>query len=420
MVPRSPDAGLPARDGLPLRLLLVLALLSATAPLSVDFYLASFPAIATSLETDAGAVQLTLTAFLVGLGVGQVLWGPVTDHLGRVRPLLVGCTVSTLAAAVAVLAPTIEVLIGARFVQALAGAAGIVVARAVIADLLEGFAAARAMSLMMTIKSIAPVAAPAIGGAVAGHVPWRGVLGIVLAVTVLQLVGALTTVRESLPPQRRTPRVQYASLGRLFGRPAFLGYAATVLFTFGALMTYISSSSFVYQGVLGTTELVYGLLFALNAIGLTIGGLVSARLARRRVHPARTVSLALPVTVASTAAVLVVAVSPLPAWVLAMPLFPMVTSAGFVMGNTSALALQQSRDVAGAGSALVGGLMFLFGGVVSPLGGIAGDDTAVPMALVMVVSSACALGSFVLTRRYVRGHPAAERAFTAEVVTADR
>lgn len=389
-------------DDLGVRLMLVLSLLAATAPFSIDLYLASFPAVRESLDTDTSSVQLTLTAFLVGLACGQVLWGPVADRFGRVRPLLVGCSVSAVAAAVVVLAPTVEVMIAARFVQALGGAAGVVICRAVIADRLEGFAVARAMSLMASLTSLAPVLAPFVGGALAGHVSWRGILAIVLALTVLQILGVATTVRESLPPERRSTTLSYRHLGGLLRRPVYLGYASTAMFTFGMLMSFVSTSSFVYQGVIGTSELGYGLGFAVNAAGMSAAALVSVRLAGRRVPPALTVTYALTVAAAACAVLLALAVSPLPAWLLLAPLLVAVTSIGFVMGNSGALVMAQSRDYAGSGSAVMGAMMFLFGGLVSPLGGLAGDQTAVPLAVVMLVCSSAALASILVTGRIRR------------------
>jgi len=404
-----PATGAPA-ERLGLCLLLVLALLAATAPLATDFYLPALPALQDGLHTDTSSVQLTLTAFLVGLGLGQVLWGPISDHVGRLRPLLVGSALSCVGAAVAALAPTIEVLVAARFFQALAAAAGVVICRAIIADLLEGYAAARAMSLMLTIFGAAPVIAPVVGGALAGPLSWRWILALVLAMTVVQLAAVLTTVRETLPPERRTPRVSFRHIGGLLGRTGFRFYAATSMCTFGALMSYIASSSFVFQTVIGTSELVYGLCFGVNALGLTLGGFVSARLARHEVHPARTLAVSLPTLVVGAALVLAVALSALPAWLLAVPLFVAVTAVGFTTGNSAALALEHSRDLAGSGSAVIGGLMFLLGGVVSPLVGIGGEHTAVPFAVSMLVCGACALGAFTLARRWVAHHPETEAA----------
>ncbi|MCD4534334.1 multidrug effflux MFS transporter [Nocardioides sp. cx-169] len=381
------------------RLLVVLALLSATAPVSIDLYLASFPAVRDSLRTEASSVQLTLTAFLAGLAIGQIFWGPIADRFGRLRPLLVGCAVSTVAAAAAVFAPTIEVLIAARFFQALAGAAGVVICRAIVADRLQGFAAARAMSLLASLTSIAPVLAPLFGGALAGHLSWRAILGLVLVLTVLQLVGVVTAVRESLPAERRTRRLSYGHLGALLRRPVYLGYASAAAFTFGMLMSFISTSSFVYQGVIGTSELVYGIGFAVNALGMMAGSLISVRLAGRRVPPANTVRAALAVATVGCATFLAVAALPLPAWLLLVPLFVVISSVGFVMGNSGALVMEQSRDYAGSGSAVMGAMMFLFGGLVSPIGGLWGDQTAVPVAVVMLVCGSAAFICIHLTHR---------------------
>jgi MFS transporter, DHA1 family, multidrug resistance protein len=400
------------REGLGPLLLFALAMLSATAPIATDLYLPSFIEVKESLQTDATHVQLTLTAFLVGVAVGQVLWGPVSDRYGRRNPLLIGSAVAVLAGVVVVASPNIEVLIASRFAQAVAAAAGMVIARAIIADLLLGFAGARSMTLMMTIQSLAPVIAPVIGGVLAGHVSWRGVLAVILGATVIQLIMAFTAVPETLPRDDRASRLGFRDLLGRFGRPAFLAYVFTQAFAFGALMSYISSSSFVYQRVLGTSSMVYGLCFAVNALGMTAAGLVAARLSRRRIHPAHTIRVALPVLVVASVCVLAATLSAMPV-LLVIPLFVAVTSVGFVMGNSAALAMEHTRDAAGAGSAVLGGLMFLVGGLVSPLGGLAGDDTAVPMACVMVGSAVLALACFVLARRYASRHPDGEAAFTA-------
>lgn len=397
-------------EGLGARLLFALALLSATAPIATDLYLPSFPEVQISLHTSATAVQLTLTAFLVGVAVGQIIWGPVSDRFGRRRPLIIGSAVAVAAGVLVVAAPNIETLVGARFVQAVAAAGGMVISRAVIADLLRGFAGARSMTLMMTITSLAPVLAPVIGGLLAGRVPWRGVFGVILAITVLQLIMAVTTVRETLPVDKRVPRLGYIDLLTRFRRPAFLAYVLSQAFGFGTLMAYISSSSFVYQKVLGVSSAVYGLCFAANAVGLVAAGLISARLSRNRVHPARTVGIALPVLIVASLGVLAAAASPKPG-LLVVPLFVAVFSFGFVSGNSAALAMEHSRDAVGAGSAVLGGLMFLIGGALSPLGGLAGDDTAVPMGIVMVGSAIVAALCFAVARRTVARHPLSEAAF---------
>lgn len=398
-------------DRIPPRLLVALALLSATSPISTDLYLASFPQMTRGLHTDAPMVQLTLTAFLVGVGTGQVLWGPVTDHLGRYRPMLIGASVALVASAVAMAAPNVGVLIAARLIQALAGGACVTAASASIADRLSGFPLARTLTLLGTIIGVAPIAAPVAGGLLASAIPWRGVLGVICAFTLAQLLVILLVIRESLPPERRSARVRYGHIGALLRRPAYIGHAATQILGFATLMSYVSSSSFVFQRYLGFSSTRFGFFFALNSIGLVGCNFASSRLARRHVHPARTVARALPVAVAAVLVMLGVVLSPLPRELMLVPLFVAVASIGLITGNASALAVQQSRDVAGSGAGLGGGLMFLVAGVISPLTGIAGEDTAVPLAIVMTCTILGSSAAFVAVRRYVAHHPQLEHAF---------
>lgn len=398
-------------ERLPGRLLVTLALLSATAPISTDLYLASFPQMTRSLHTDPAMVQLTLTAFLLGIGAGQVLWGPVTDHFGRYRPMVFGASLALVASVVAALAPDVHVLIAARLIQALSGAACVVAGGASIADRLHGFALARTLTLLGSIIGLAPILAPVAGGLLADHVPWRGVLGIICGFTVLQIAVIGLVIRESLPAARRTSRVRYGHIWTLLRRPAYVGHAATQVLGFATLMTYVSSSSFIYEDYLGFSSARYGLCFAINAVGLLAASFTSSRLARRRVHPARTISAALPVAVVAILVMLVVVMAPVPRTLLTVPLFVALVALGFVNGNAGALAVQQARDVAGSGSGLNGGMMFLGAGIVSPLGGIAGEGTAVPVAIVMTCTVLGSTTAFLLVRRYVRRHPHVEHVF---------
>ncbi|UDY23440.1 Bcr/CflA family efflux MFS transporter [Nocardioides sp. Kera G14] len=400
----------PPEKALPLRLILVLALLSATGPIATDIYLASFPEISHGLRTDAPHVQLTLTAFLLGIGVGQLLWGPLSDRVGRWRPMVVGSAIATVASVVVMFSPNVEVMIGARFVQAVCAAATMVLARAVISDLSRGFAAAHSISLMMAVQAIAPIAAPVVGGLLSGHVPWRGVLGVVTLCMAAQLVGAVTVVRETLPASRRTATLSYRPLGVVLRRPAFVLQALTQALSMGAIMSFISSSSFIYQGVLGLPGWVFGLGFALNSAGVFWAGTRSAARARARIHPARTISLALPVAATAALLVLGAAASPHPILLL-VPLWVVIASLGFVTGNAVSLAMEQVRDRAGAGSAVVGGLMFLTMSLCSVLSGLGGEDTAVPMALTTLGAVLLCATVFVVARRVVE--PGSEAAFVS-------
>ena len=390
----------PPAERLGAPLVLALGLLVSTAPLSVDFYLPSFPAVQTSLHTSATEVQLTLTGFLVGLGLGQLLWGPISDRFGRRGPLLVGIAVSSVAALGAALAPSIGVLIAARLVQAVAGSCAVVIGRAIVPDLLRGQDAARAMALLTTVNYLAPMIAPVVGGSLAGVLSWRGILGIVVAVTVAQLVCAALLVPESLPPARRTASVYFGHVGRLLGRPDFRSSAVVAWLVFGMMMSYISSSSFVYQRVLGTPTWLYGAGFAVNACGLLAGGVMSARLHRRGVPPVRILRRSLTLSAVAAVLVLAVVVSPLPAWLLVVPLWFTILGAGFSNPNSMSLALESARDVAGSASAVVGAGMFLLGAAVSPLGGLGGGDSAVPLGVLLTTCAVAALGLFAVARRH--------------------
>ncbi len=389
----------------------MLAFIAGASPLAIDLYLASFPAIQRDLATTPGMVQLTLTSYLIGISIGQPMWGPLSDRFGRRPTLLVSNAITVASSFLVVLAPTIEVLIAARFVQALSAASGMVIARAMVADLAQGYAGVRALALMMTIHGLTPVVAPAIGGALATFVPWRGVLAVLTAVVAVQLLVTIALIPETLPQQRRTRRVHFGDLGRVLTRPAYVAYALTLGFGVATMMAYIASSSFVYQDVLGFGPMTFGITFTVNALGMVAGGLLSARLARRHVHPARTVGLALPGAATCCLFVVAAALSPWPV-LLVVPMFATTFFCNLVIGNCMGLAMQQAREMPGVGSAMLGLFMFGISAVVTPVAGLVGGvASAVPMGVVMTVMAVCASASFVVGRRMVARDPASEDAF---------
>ena len=391
------------------RRLILLAFVAATSPLAVDLYLASFPDIQRDLATTPAMVQLTLTAYLVGVSIGQPIWGPLSDRFGRRTPLLVANAVTVASSVGIALAPTIEWLVVGRFVQALSAAAGMVIARAMISDLAEGYAGVRALSVMMGFHGITPVVGPVLGGVLATYLPWRGVLTVFVAFVTVQLVVSLLLVRETLPPGQRTPRISYGALGRVMLRPGFLFHGLTLGCAVAAVMAYVAASSFVYQEVLGFTPALYGFCFALNAVGMALGGMVSAQLARGAVHPARTVASALPVALASCVLVTVAAATPWPL-LLVVPVFTNAVCANVVMVNCMGLAMEHARGMSGAGSAALGLLMFGLSALVTPLPGLIDASSAVPMGLVMTGSTVAAGVVFGIGRAWVRRHPETEAA----------
>ena len=386
---------------IPGRLLLVLALLSAVAPFATDLYLSAFPTMTADLGTTATSVQLTLTAFLTGIALGQLVFGPLSDRFGRMTPLAVGSLLCLAASAATALAPTVEALVAARFAQGITGAAGMVIGRAIISDLAVGAAAARAFSLMMLVGGIAPVVAPVLGSVLVGPLGWRGVLWVVFAIVAAMFVGVVAVVRETHTAERRAKvradRVGSPSALRALGSRVYLGNAVAFAFAFATMMAYISASPFVYQVMIGFSEVQYGIAFGTNAIGLAAVSAVSARLVATR--PVRGLAgTGLGLCLAAVVAIVVIVASGAPVWLLVFPLWVAVASLGLVFGNATALALGGVTGVAGSASAVLGALQFGLGALVSPLVGIGGEHTAAPLAAVMLVAVSIACVAFLTGR----------------------
>ncbi|WP_328482290.1 multidrug effflux MFS transporter [Streptomyces sp. NBC_00377] len=393
---------LSARRRAGLLVTLVLGGLTATPPLSMDMYLPALPEVTRSLHAPAATVQLTLTACLAGMALGQLVVGPMSDRWGRRRPLLAGLAVYVVATALCALAPTVELLVACRLVQGLAGAAGIVIARAVVRDLYDGLAMARFFSTLMLISGVAPVVAPLIGAQILRGTDWRGVFLLLTGVGLLLAVVVWTRLPETLPAaERHGGGVGEAlrAMRRLLGDLPFTGYMLTGGFAFAALFAYISASPFVVQEIYGASPQTFGLLFGANSIGLVLVGQVNGRLLVGRVRLDRVLAAGLvTVALASTALLLMTTgvfgeagLAP-----VAAALFVLMSAMGVVLPNAQTLALSRVRHSAGSASALLGTSSFLIGAIASPLVGIAGEHTAVPMAVVQLaaalVASACFMG----------------------------
>ncbi len=399
---RAYDAAAPTTTrGITTALLLVLGLLSAVAPFATDLYLPAFPQMTTELHTSATTVQLTLTAFLVGVTAGQLVFGPLSDRFGRVPPLVAGAALCVLASVAAVLAPNVGVLIVARLLQGLGGAAGMVIGRAVISDLASGRAAARAFSLMMIVGGVAPVVAPLLGGLLTAPLGWRGLLTIVLGLSVAMLVAVLAVVREThLRSRRDALRAERAGSGspvRALRSPAFIGYTAVFGFAFAVMMAYISASPFLYQDMLGLGTVGYGVAFGCNALALMGVSILSAKLTATR-SVVGVLSVGIGLVTASTVAFGLLVVTGAPVFWLAVPLFTAVGSLGLVLGNATALALGAVPSAAGSASAVLGALQFGLAALVSPLVSIGGSTTAGPLAVVMLAAAVVSVVALLLAR----------------------
>lgn len=394
-----PSRSAPA--GLTPALLATLALTAAVGPFATDLYLAAFPEMTRELTADPAGVQATLTSFFLGLGSGQLFFGPLSDRLGRRGPLLAGLGFCLLASIGCALAPNLALLIAARFAQGFAGACGPVIARAVIADLASGRTAAGAFSLLMGVVGLAPVVAPLAGGLLLGLAGWRGLMWTIAAVTAAMLLSAAIAVPETHPPARRaelrTRRREHGSPWRRLRGRAFLGNLLVFAFGFGALMSHVSASPFVFQVMAGLDERAYGAVFASIALSMLCAAWLSARLARR-VDPGRLLHLGLAGLAAGAALLLCLVLSGAGAlWF--WPAIALATfGVGLVMGNATARAIATVPGAGGAASACLGAAQFTVGAIVSPLVGAWGEHTALPLGLSMLGCAVLAAAGALLAR----------------------
>lgn len=395
--------------GRPGPLLAVLGGLTALAPLSIDMYAPGFPRMAGSLHASDTAVQLSMTAFLIGLAGGQLLLGPLSDSLGR-RRVLVGGGLAYVAFSIAcAMAPNVGVLIGARLLAGGAVAAGSAISRAVISDRFGSRDVARYFGILSVILGVGPVAAPVLGGAILAVTSWRAIFLVQAGMGLLLLAATLAWVPESLPPSHRKrggiPGT-FRAMARLAARRDLIGYALTLSFANAALFTYVAGATFVFQNGFGVSTTGYSWIFASNALGMLLASALFGGLsARLRV----TTLLTTAVAVAAAASVLLVAVLLTGGGGVAVTwIFLVVILAGIGMTLPSATTLGQvlGQDSAGSASALMGGLPYLLGAAASPLVGAVGTESALPMALIMLGALCCAALSLACLARPWQGRGA--------------
>ncbi|WP_422772444.1 multidrug effflux MFS transporter [Plantactinospora sp. WMMC1484] len=399
----SPTSTPRPRTGARRLLLPALVLLAFVPPMGIDMYLPAFPRMADEFRTDPSGIQLTLTAFVIGLALGQLVLGPLSDRYGRRTLILAGTAVCAAATAACAFAPTLEALTALRFVTGFSAAAGVVVGRAVISDTAEGPAAARMFGILMALSGIAPITAPLIGGVVTSVAGWRAVWGTLAAGLLLTLLVALVGVPESLQPERRHAgglRATVSTARSLLTDRIYLGYTFAFGFGFAALFCYIAASPFFLQYVLGLTVRQSAVAFAAGALVATLSSAVNARLVGRGVvRPAILLRLGLAGMLVSTAGLLAVTLAgALGRAVTVAPLLLFFVGLGMIMGNATALALQRARQAAGSGSAVLGTLQGFLAGVTAPLMGLGGRDVAVPLFAGMTVCVTIAALALLLTR----------------------
>ncbi|PZT51952.1 multidrug effflux MFS transporter [Paenibacillus silvae] len=379
-----------------MRMALILGTLSAFGPLSLDMYLPALPGLADEFVSSASYAQLSLTACMIGLALGQLLAGPLSDVRGRRIPLIAGLVLYTLASVLCLVSPTMGSFIVLRFVQGVAGAAGIVISRAVVRDMYEGPELTRFFSLLMLINGVAPIAAPIIGGQVLAYASWRAVFILLSLIGIMALLAVIFGLGETLPVHRRSSgglKQTLLTFGKLIRDRRFMGYALTQGFAAAGMFAYISGSPFVLQKIYGVSPQMFSVCFAVNGLGIILASQIAGRLAGKVSETRLLIAGLITAAIGGTSLLLSILAGGGLITVL-IPLFLVVSSVGLINTASFALAMGNQAKSAGSASALIGVMTFLFGGIVAPLVGLGGEHTAVPMGIVIACADLGALGLY--------------------------
>ncbi|WP_160108434.1 multidrug effflux MFS transporter [Pseudomonas izuensis] len=383
------------------RTILILGALSAFGPLAIDFYLPAFPAMALAFGTDEKHVQLTLAAYFLGLSIGQLAYGPVADRFGRRIPLLTGVGLFTAASLACAYAPNLEWLIGARFIQALGGCAGMVISRAVVSDKCDAVGSAKVFSQLMLVMGLAPILAPMLGGLLVNTTGWQSIFLALTGFSALAGLAVAFGLPESMPAHlpRQPLTGALRQYGRLLKDPVYLGHALTGGIAIAGMFSYIAGSPFVIIKLYGIPAEHFGWFFGANAAGFILVAQVNARLLAKR-GPA--FLLARAVWVYLGAGLTLLAVSALHTaqlWPLLVPLFICIASLGCILPNASACAMNGQGARAGSASAMLGCLQFSVAAGAAALVGVLHDGSAMPMAMVISLCGVLVVSVAMLTRR---------------------
>ncbi|MBC9249542.1 Bcr/CflA family drug resistance efflux transporter [Pseudomonas alcaligenes] len=387
-----------------LRILLILGWLSAFGPMAIDFYLPTFPSLATFFATDVEHIQLSLASYFAGIAIGQLAYGPMADRFGRRVPLLVGVVLFTLASLACALAQSLEWLIVARFVQALGGCAGMVISRAVVRDLCDPLQSAKVFSKLMLVMGVAPILAPMGGGILLQLFGWQAVFHGLMLFSALCLLAVLLWLPETLSAQGPRPPLSGALKRylQLLRDPLLIGYGLTGGVAMAGMFAYIAGSPFVFIELYGVSPQHYGWLFGANAAGFILTAQLNGWLLRRH-GPAywlpRTVWVYL---LAALVFLLVCLTQPQSLWPLLPPLFISIASLSCILPNATACAMAGQGAQAGSASALIGSLQFCVAAGATALVGALHDGTARPVALVIFGCATLTVLLALLTTRKAR------------------
>jgi DHA1 family bicyclomycin/chloramphenicol resistance-like MFS transporter len=366
------------------QLIILLSLLTALDAMAIDMYLPSMPGIAAEFAVPSGRIQQTLSIFLAGLAIGQALYGPLLDRYGRKTPLLAGIVIFIIGSVMAAVAPSVEWLMVARFIQALGAAAGLVTPRAIISDVCTMNESARIFSTLMQVMMIAPIVAPLAGSYVLAHSDWRAIFWIIALLGVIGLVWSIKAVPNSLPKSARTP-LHLGSIVRAYikqcSQPVFMAYTIAGGLVFGSLFTYLSTSSFIFTTHFALTPAQFSYLFAANSVALVIGGQLSNMLLQRGMSTQRTLMLGL-ILHSASACVLSGLADNATFMVYGALLALSIGALGLILGNLTALTMAQAGTQVGVASALMGTLHYLVSAIIGyVVSVVAQGPAALPIAI---------------------------------------
>ncbi|ADP34281.1 multidrug effflux MFS transporter [Bacillus atrophaeus] len=366
-----------------LGMVLLLGTLASFGPLSLDMYLPALPQVANDLHTTASLAQLSLTFCLLGLALGQIIVGPLSDMKGRRKPLIVSMVFYALSSILCAYSPSVTFLIIMRFIQGFTGAAGIVIARASARDMYSGKELTAFFSMLMLVNGAAPILAPITGGFVLQFSEWPTVFIILAIIGFFIFIAVTAALPESLPFEKRTTgglKETLQTFRLLLGDRSFMGFAFSQAFILTGMFAYISGSPFVLQNIFGVSAQMFSFLFAVNGAGIIAATQITGRLAAKRDE--RTLfTFGLILSIIGSIALLAALALNLGIIAVCIALFVIVSCVGIVTTTGFALAMQKQEKGAGSAAALLGLLPFIGGALAAPLVGIAGEENAWPMAL---------------------------------------
>ncbi|MCH1624144.1 multidrug effflux MFS transporter [Fredinandcohnia sp. SECRCQ15] len=376
----------------------ILGSLTAFGPLSIDMYLPGLPRLTDELHTSTSVAQLSLTACLVGLALGQLFVGPLSDSKGRRKPLIIALVIYSIASLLCAFSPSIWILIFLRLLQGASGAAGIVIARASVRDMYSGTELTKFFALLMLVNGAAPILAPIVGGQLLHFVTWRGVFIVLFVIGLLMWFAVTFWLPETLPTNRRSSgdlKHTLLTFKTLVMDKEFMSFAFTQGLISAAMFAYISGSPFVLQDIFGVSPQMFSVIFAINGVGIIIASQITGRLAGK-VADIKMFFFGLWMAAFGGALLLIVVLIGLGIIFVIPALFLVVSSVGIVGTTSFSLAMQKQGETAGSAAALLGLLPFIFGAIAAPLVGIGGSQTAVPMAIVIAVCDIGAIAFFTI------------------------